>query len=251
MSANHHIPQSKKLLDYQLFVQRENQFFHQPYTNELSFYSAVREGDLEYIAQMKKQFAGVEASGKGTLSKNPVRNERYHFIVNTALITRNCIEGGLSQEVAYTLSDIYIQKADLINDIQALRELNDDMVWEFSTQMYLLRTEKIISPHISKCIHYIYNHLHTKLTVKVLSQHTGLNTSYLSTLFKKETGCSIHTFIQDARLKTAANMLLNTNHSCSDISHTLCFSSQSHFIQLFRKKYGMTPANYRKNHAKF
>lgn len=251
MPANRHVSQHQKLLDYQLFVQRENQFFHQPYTNELSFYSAVQEGNLEYIAKMKRQFSGAEATGKGTLSKNPIRNERYHFIVNTALITRNCIEGGMSQEVAYTLSDIYIQKADLTDDVQALRKLNDDMVWEFATQMNLLRTEKIISPHISKCIHYIYDHLHTRLTIKELSLYTGLNASYLSTLFKKETGCSIHAFIQDTRLKTAANMLLDTDYSCSDISHTFCFSSQSHFTQLFHKKYGMTPAYYRKNHAKY
>lgn len=251
MNTDKQQSQNQKLLDYQLFVQRENLFVHQPYTNELSFYTAVQEGDLEYIAQKKKEFSNVEAEGKGTLSKNPVRNERYHFIVNTALVTRACINSGLSQEVAYTLSDLFIQRADMIEDVSSLRRLNDDMVWEFATQMNLLRTEKIISPHISKCIHYIYNNLHTRLTVKELSQNVGLNASYLSTLFKKETGYSIHAFIQDTRLKTASNMLLNTNYSSAEISNTLCFSSQSHFIQLFRQKYGMTPAQYRKNHATY
>lgn len=241
----------RKMLDYQLYLQRENKFIHQPYTNELSFYSAVKQGNLKYIEEIKKKYANTKSEGKGTLSKNPVRNELYHFIVNISIITRNCIEGGLSQEIAYTLSDLYIQKADELKTIKAIQELNDEMVWEFTTQMNKLRTQKVISPHISKCIHYIYDNLHVRLTIQQISEYIGLNPNYLSTLFKKETGYSVHEFIQNTRLETAENMLINTNYSYTDIANTLCFSSQSHFIQLFHKKYGMTPAEYRGTHATF
>lgn len=242
---------SKKMLDYQLYLQRENEFIHQPYTNELTFYTAVKQGNLKYIEDIKKKYSNSKSEGKGTLSKNAVRNELYHFIVNIAIITRNCIEGGLSQEVAYTLSDLYIQRADELRSIKAIQELNDEMVWEFTTQMNRLRTQKVVSPHISKCIHYIYDNLHLRLTIQQISKHIRLNPSYLSTLFKKETGYSVHEFIQNTRLETAENMLVNTSYSYTDIANTLCFSSQSHFIQLFHKKYGMTPAEYRKNHAKY
>lgn len=247
------------LLNYQLYLQRENEFVHQPYTNELSFYTAVRQGDLDYIKMIKEKYSTPKknekkqskqpSDGKGVLSKDPVKNERYHFIVNTALITRNCIEAGLSQEIAYAMSDLYIRKADLLNTISALQELNDDMVWEFATQMHQLRTKQVFSQHITKCIHYIYNHLHTQLTLQELSKEIGLNASYLSSLFKKETGYSVHSFIQNTRLETAKNMLINTDYAYSDISNTLCFSSQSHFIKLFREKYGMTPAVYRNTYA--
>lgn len=249
----------KNMLDYQLYIQRENQFLHQPYTNELSFYTAVRQGDLNYIREIKEKYSQPnteerntskkESNGKGVLSKNPVKNELYHFIVNTAIITRNCIEGGMSQEIAYTLSDLYIRKADLLKDVNSLQELNDEMVWTFASKMHQLRTKQVVSKHISKCINYIYNNLHTPLTLTQLSQNVGINSSYLSTLFKKETGYSVHSFIQNTRLETAKNMLINTNYTYADISNTLCFSSQSHFIKLFRNKYGMTPAEYRRTHA--
>lgn len=244
-------PKPRKKLDYQLYLQRENKFIHQPYTNELSFYDAIKQGNLKHITSLKEKYAGVKTEGKGTLSKNAVRNELYHFIVNIALITRNCIEGGLSQEIAYTLSDLYIQKADELKSVTAIRELNDEMVWDFTTHMAHLHTESIISQHISKCIRYIYDNLHTRLTIKNLSEYIGIHPSYLSTLFKKETGYSVHDFVQNTRLETAENMLCHTDYSYADISNTLCFSSQSHFIQLFRKKYGMTPAEYRKRHATY
>lgn len=239
----------KKMLDYQLYLQRENQFFHQPYSNELSFYTAVKQGNLKYITRTKEEYADTKPEGKGTLSKNDLRNELYHFIVNAALITRNCIEGGLSQETAYTLSDLYIRRADELKSIDAIKELNDEMVWEFTAQMNQLRTRKVISPHIAKSIRYIYDNLHVRLTIRHISQYVNLHPNYFSTLFKKETGHSVHEFIQNTRLETAENMLVNTDYSYADIANTLCFSSQSHFTQSFRKKYGMSPMEYRKRHA--
>ena len=111
--------------------------------------------------------------------------------------------------------------------------------------MMEIRTQKVISIHISKCIQYIYDNLHTTLTIQVLSQKLQLHPSYLSTLFKKETGYSVHEFVQNTRLETAKNILLDSDYTCASIANTLCFSSQSHFVRLFREKYGITPAKFR------
>ncbi len=237
-------------LDYQLYIQRENMFLHQPYSNELNFYSAIKNGNIEYIEEMKRKYSDYKNSdyknsGKGILSKEPLQNEKYHFVINAALITRNCIEGGLPQEKAYTLSDLYIQEMDTLHNIEDIQELNDKMVYDFTMHMRELRTGKIVSHHIKRCIEYIYNNLHIPLTIDKISSYMGLNPSYLSTLFKKETGSTIHVFIQAARLDTAANMLKNTKYPYAAISNTLCFSSQSHFTKLFRERTGLTPREYR------
>ena len=236
-------------LDYQLYLQRENSFFHQPYENELNFYTAVSQGNLEFIEELRRKYPNVEEEGKGTLSRNPVNNERYHFIINTAIITRNCIEAGLPQEEAYTLSDLYIRMADETDSVKELRALNDKMVWEFASRMRKMYTREVVSRHILRCINYIYDNLNKKLTVNALSTYVGLHPSYLSTLFKKETGYSIHTFIQNKRLETAENMLKNTRYTYADIADALCFSSQSHFIKLCREKHGITPKEYRKRYG--
>lgn len=232
-------------LNYQLYMNKEEVFIHQPYSNELDFYTAVKLGDIEFIEELKRKYPPTDEDGKGTLSKDPIRNERYHFIVNVSIITRNCIDGGLSQEEAYTLSDLFIQKADVLQTVDQLRKLNDDMVYHFANLMRKLHTKKITSLPISRCIHFIYDNLHTKMTLESLSQELGLNSSYLATLFKKETGYTIHDFIQTKRLETAETMLKCTDYSYSYIAHALCFSSQSHFIRLFRKRNKITPKEYR------
>lgn len=237
-------------LDYQLFLQREEHLFHQPYSNEINFYTAIKKGDIEFIENNKKKYENQQekkpsSNGKGLLSKDSVKNERYHLIVNAAIITRNCIEGGLDQEAAYTLSDLYIRLADETDTVAGLQEINDDMVRSFTLKMKELRTRQIMSRHISQCIRYIYDHLHEQITIDSLSRQVGLHPCYLASLFKKETGITIHSFIQNKRLETAENMLKNSAYSCADIANMLCFSSQSHFIRAFRKKYGMTPKEYR------
>lgn len=232
-------------LDYQLFVQRESMFLHQPYKNELGFYAAIKNGNIEYIEELKRKYSSFKDTGKGRLSKNQLQNERYHFVTNTALVTRNCIEGGLPQETAYTLSDLYIQEMDTLYSVKEIQELNDRMVYDFTMHMKELHKTRIVSQHIKKCIEYIYNNLHEPLTIRSISRQMGLNPSYLSTLFKKETGSTIHAFIQGVRLDTAAEMLKNTEYPYALVSNTLCFSSQSHFTKLFRERTGLTPREYR------
>lgn len=236
-------------LAYQMYLQREDYFFHQPYHNEIDFYDAVAHGDIAYIEDQKRKYPASsqpEDDGKGKLSDDPIRNERYHFIVNTAIITRKCIEAGLMQEEAYTLSDLYIQKSDTLQSISELRELNDSMVMDFAGLMQIVHKNQCFSHHIRFCIKYIHENLHTKITISDLAKQTKLNASYLATLFKKETNMTIHSYIQKKRLETAANILIRTNHPCSAIAHSLCFSSQSHFILAFQKQYGLTPGEYRK-----
>ncbi len=95
--------------------------------------------------------------------------------------------------------------------IEEIQELNDKMVYDFTMHIKELRKTRIVSHHIRKCIGYIYNNLHEPLMVNSISRQIGLNPSYLSALFKKETGKTIHAFIQETRLDTATEMLKKQN----------------------------------------
>lgn len=133
--------------------------------------------------------------------------------------------------------------------IEEIQELNDKMVYDFTMHMKELRKTRIVSHHIRKCIGYIYNNLHEPLMVNSISRQIGLNPSYLSALFKKETGKTIHAFIQETRIDTAAEMLKKTEYPYALVSNTLCFSSQSHFTKLFREHTGLAPKEYQTKYS--
>lgn len=95
------------------------------------------------------------------------------------------------------------------------------------------------------CLDYIYDHLHETIRTEDLAAQTGLNRSYLSTLFKKETGFSISEYILSKRIEAAQNMLKFSEYSFAEIAAILAFSSQSHFIRVFKAHTGYTPRKYR------
>lgn len=235
-------------LNYRLYIQRNDGFTRSPFERELSAYRMVQSGDIEGI---KKRFEIIRRNffeGKGTLSNDPVRNVMYHFVTAVALVARFCIEGGMELNTAYTLSDIYIQRADKLSDIEKIIDLLGEMQLDFTERMRTLKKENVISIHVRKCIDYIYEHLHEELTLTLLAAHVGLNPSYLSKLFSKEKGMSIKSFIIQAKISTAENLLRYSDFSCLDISLALGFSSQSAFISVFKKLNGMTPKKFRELH---
>lgn len=84
------------------------------------------------------------------------------------------------------------------------------------------------------------------------SKLIGLNESYLSTLFKKETGLGVAEYITRQRMSAAENMLKYSEFTLAEISDILNYSSYSHFARVLRKRYGTSPRlfrdqNYRRN----
>ena len=238
--------QLKKELVYREFVQRENNLLRAPYNPEVSFYAAIKEGDVAKVEQLCQESL-LDKEGLGTLSDHYLQNIKYHYVITTAIIARYCIEGGMELSNAYSLSDFYIQKADRCKTPEEVAALHPAMCMDYAKRMGNLRKSKISSLHIAVCLDYIYDHLHTHITAEQLAKLTGLNISYLSRLFKKETGQTISNYIRDKKIETAKNMILYSDFSPSEIASILAFPSQSYFTEVFRKTTGVTPRKYQES----
>lgn len=232
-------------LNYKLYIQKTDGFTRTPFNKEFERYMSIKAGNVEEVRSNFSKVRNDFLYGKGKLSDDPLRNIMYHFVVSAAVISRVCVEGGLGHDTAYTLSDIYIQKADKCKTTDSILDLLEEMLVDFAERMHDLKKENVISIHIRKCIDYIYDHLHEDLTVKQLGKVLGLNPSYLSKLFIKEKKMSINEFITRAKISTAENLLKFSDFTSLEISLALGYSSQSAFISVFKKINGVTPKQYR------
>ena len=224
------------------FYNREYALNHIPYDKEMSFYQSIRNGDME---EMQRLFTPLAVEGFGKLSENPLRNLKYHLIITIAFITRYCIEGGLEMESAYNLSDIYIRKIDTCNSQEELHQIHKELCEAYVKQMQKSKTQIQYSKPVQLAIDYIYDNLHNKILLEDLADAAGLSDSYLSKLFRKETGKNISEYFITKRLDAAKNLLMFTEYTTSEISTFLNFSSESHFIATFKKHTGITPKKFR------
>ncbi len=222
----------------------DGESLHRPANEEYAFYQAVSHGDIETVRHNCEQKRFTDLSGTGVLSQNTLTNIKYHFVITAALIARSCIDAGMEMEQAYRLSDFYILKLDTIHELSGISTLHDKMVLDFTGKMLLIQKGTTSKP-ITACIDYIYVHIKERITIEDLANYTGLSVSYLSKLFKKELGISVSDYIREKKIEKAQNLLKYCDYSLVDIANYLSFSSQSHFIQVFRQMVGMTPKKYR------
>lgn len=242
-----------KELNARLFERREEQLSHVEYDHEYKYYDNITTGNIEEVRKVlanPKDVTRYESPEYGKLSKDFLRNIRYHFVVSTALITRLCAEKGLERELAYTLSDLYIGRMDTAKTAEQIIVIHNEMLMDFTQKMADLPKQQVYSIQIVKAIDCILKHRNDKLTVQDIADRLGINRSYLSSLFKKETGKNISAFIREEKIKAAANMLKFSEYSYGDIAEYFGFASQSHFIKCFREQTGLSPKEYRKKYSK-
>jgi len=231
-----------KNLSHIEFLNREYNISHLPYDREMLFFQSIKQGNAAEAARLFKPF---DSSDMGSLSKDPLRNLKYHLIITIAIITRYCIEGGMEMETAYNLSDIYIRNADECQTEKEIHHLHKEVVDDFIQRMQFVKKQKLYSKPVTICLDYIYDNLHNKIVLEDLADVAGLSPSYLSRVFHKEVGVTVSQYITRKRMEAAENMLKFSEYSFVDISNYLCFSSESHFIQTFKKHTGYTPKVYR------
>lgn len=224
------------------FRNRENNISHIPYERENAFFHNVRDGNID---EVRRLFKPLDSNELGQLSADPLRNMKYHFIITVSLLTRYSIEGGMETETAYNLSDVYIRSADIALSEQEIKNLHHQAVEDFTQRMSMVKRASAFSKTLRICFDYIYDNLHTKITLEKLAAHVELSPAYLSKLFHKEVGMTVSEYVMKKRIEAAENMLRFSNHTCLDISNYLCFSSESHFIQSFKKITGCTPKQFR------
>jgi len=167
-------------------------------------------------------------------------------VASITLACRFCIEGGMSAEEAFNLSDLYIRRADRCGSVEEVFDLHDAMFRDYTTRMQRILRRDVYSRPVHRCLDYIDHHLQQPLTVDRLAKALGLSNSYVSIVFKRETGVAVSEYIRRKRVDTARVLLQYTEFSCMEIAEYLCFSSDSHFSRVFRQYTGQTPTEYRR-----
>lgn len=115
-----------------------------------------------------------------------------------------------------------------------------------------LKSELVSNPKsfvesLSKIFAYIEEYYQQKITLDDIARHMGFNAQYFSRYFKRLTGQTFVTFLNDYRLNKAKWLLLNEDLPIIEVAEQAGFSSVKTFHHLFKTKFGTSPLKYKKS----
>jgi two-component system response regulator YesN len=136
--------------------------------------------------------------------------------------------------------------SDRITDLDAVPEQVKRMHKSSESQVYdhyASGGEKAVEV----ALQYIRSHMASELTLEKVSSVVYLNPVYFSQLFKQKTGGGFKEYVTGLRLERAMELLRDSELKIGEIAEKVGYPDVRHFSQIFRKKAGCTPSEYRQN----
>ncbi len=210
------------------------------YAIEEKLMTAIENGDttaaLKYISE-SRQFRLTKRY------PDSVRDIRNGLIVANTLYRKAAQAGGVHPVHIDELSAKLARYCEKVMTYDESSRLMAEMVRQYCllVQNYSLRGHSLV---IQKVVNYINLNLSEKLSLALLAEQYFINPSYLSTLFKKEMGISISSYISQQRIRLALRLFNTGNTQIQDVVARCGIEDTSYFRKLFKKSVGMTPSAY-------
>ena len=214
----------------------------QRYESENRILEAVSRGDEEAAIEAMHQHSRFTYGGRfeGTL----YQQKNKMIVFNTLL--RKAIEP--SKVHPYYIDAISSKYARIIEDAD---DIPNEMMWQMARDYcaYVRRYSlKEYSPAVQKVMNYVNLNVSEPLTLKSLAAMCFISPSYLSALFKQETGTTLIDYINTQRVNRAAQLLVQNNHTIAAVAEEVGILDVNYFTKIFKKTLGVTPTRYRREH---
>ncbi len=204
----------------------------------------VKNGQVEQMAELFEAAPSIKA---GKMAKDNLRQAKNMLICAATTMSRAAIDGGLEPQSAFKLSDLYIQKSEILRDPDIVFGLMREMSMDFTGRVRALSYSGAQDSKLFEdCARYVKQHLFSRILVADMARHFGVSGAYLSTRFRAAAGKPLGQFVLEQKICAAKPLLRYADKSIADIAMHLAFSSQSHFQNVFKKYEGVTPLEYRR-----
>ena len=211
------------------------------FENELM--QAVTLGQLHKESMLQTSFSGAMFEKR---AQDPLRNAKNYCVIMNTLLRKAAEAGGVHPVYLDSVSAGFALK---IEQLPALSQISPMMRDMFRTYCRLVRkhaTHKY-SPVVEKTILLINSDLSAPLSLHALAAVQGVTPPYLSTVFRRETGQTVSSYIRDRRINHAMHLLATTHLQIQTVALHCGIMDVQYFSKTFKKQTGKTPKEYREN----
>ena len=137
-----------------------------------------------------------------------------------------------------------VEKVYQSNNLGSICEIIEGCIHRFEKKC--LEESGSARSDVERIRQYIQYHVDGELRIDQLASRVYLSQTYLSYIFKKETGMTLSRYIRQCRMEKAKELLTTTDMKIVQVCEKVGFSNVSYFCQSFREYTGMSPEKYRK-----
>lgn len=208
----------------------ENQLIH-----------AISQGLIQKAETVMKSSSLLTAEPR---VNDPIRNIKNYCIIMNTLLRKGAEQGSVHPLHIDNLSSKFARKIEQINTKEAGLALQKEMIHKYCL-LVKNHSMKGYSLLVQKVITRIDSDLTTDLSLKTQAHLLDVNPSYLSTLFKKETGLTLTDYVNKKRVENAVFLLNTTTMQIQTIAQYCGIADVNYFTKIFKKYIGKTPKEYR------
>lgn len=213
----------------------------QGYANENKLMDAISKGKLHLVTAAAST---VYNNGASQRLNDSLRDRKNYMIVLKTLVRKAAEHGGVHPMHLHRLSSHYAELIENTRTIKQSFSVQENMIRDFCK---LVRHHSLskYSYYVGQTITMVQYDLTADLKLKTIAEKLNVNSSYLSTLFHKEVGCTLTDYINKQRIERSIRLLQASAKSIQEISSDCGFQDVNYFIKLFKKQTGFTPSRYR------
>ncbi len=216
------------------------------YAYENEFLFAVTQGNYPKAKHLISQVNSIQFDQR---NMDPIRDMKNYCIIINTLFRKSVERGGVHPIHIDSVSSEFAKKIELRSTVDDIQKLIFEMVKVYC-QLVNKYSVKDYSPTVQKVIVMIESNLASDLTLSELANTLNINASYLSTVFKKETGKTVTGYVNEKRIELAQELLKTTNLQIQTIAQYCGIVDVHYFTRLFKKITGVSPKQYREENNK-
>lgn len=138
---------------------------------------------------------------------------------------------------------------ELISNFETLEDLKAYLIGNIILFFEGIKNLESYSRSILNVMDYIRkNYFAPDLSVKTLAEHIYLTPTYLSSLFKKETGMTISEYIIKVRIDKSKELLFDPQIKLFEVARKVGYTDANYYSKVFSKQTGMTPSTFREKY---
>lgn len=223
------------------------QLLERRYAKENELIDAVSKG-LSHKAEMIFTNIKPENALEHRLTDS-LRNTKNFLIILNTLLRKGAEQGKVHPYHIDVVSSDFALKIEATQNVEECGELLKYMVKKYC-RLVNKHSQRNYSLLIQKVITQIESDIASDLSLNNLAKIFEVNPSYLSTLFKKETGCTLTEYVNKQRIERAKELLVSTNIQIQNIAQRCGMLDVNYFTKTFKKYTDLTPKKYREKYMK-